>query len=124
MSDVPWIVGTVALVVTGQLLLKIGMIRVGTIDRERIRSPWTLIGDVIREPTVVLGVLVYALSGLLWLYVLSRAELSFAFPFLSLAYAGVTAAATVFLEEHFTGRLWFGLVLVMVGVVAVAFSGS
>ena len=124
MSDVPWILGTVALVVAGQLLLKIGMLRVGAVDRNRLRAPMQLLADVAREPAVVIGIIVYGLSGLLWLYVLSRAELSFAFPFLSLAYAGVTAAATVFLKEHFSARQWFGLVLVIFGVFAVAVSGA
>lgn len=124
MSDLPWILGTVALVVTGQMLLKIGMVRVGAVSRERLRAPFTLFMDVVGEPLVVIGIVVYGLSGLLWLYVLSRAELSFAFPFLSLAYAGVTAAATIFLHEHFSARQWFGLVLVMGGVAAVALSGT
>lgn len=124
MSAVPWILGTVALVVAGQLLLKVGMLRVGAIDRERMRAPLALLAAVVRQPAVVAGIVAYGLSGLLWLYVLSRAELSFAFPFLSLAYAGVTAAATVILKEHFSARQWFGLALVMVGVIAVAASGA
>jgi len=123
-SAVPWILGTVALVVAGQLLLKVGMLRVGAIDRERMRAPLALLAAVVRQPAVVAGIVAYGLSGLLWLYVLSRAELSFAFPFLSLAYAGVTAAATVILKEHFSARQWFGLALVMVGVIAVAASGA
>jgi len=123
MSALPWILGTVGLVVTGQILLKIGMLRIGAIDRHRLRSPVALLAQVARQPAVVMGIVTYGLSGLLWLFVLSRTDLSFAFPFLSLAYAGVTAAATVFLKEHFSIRQWFGLGLVICGVMAVAASG-
>ena len=124
MSAVPWILGSVALVVAGQLLLKMGMLRVGSIDAARMRSPLTLVGAIAREPAVLLGFVIYAASALLWLFVLSRSELSFAFPFLSLAYAGVSAAATVLLKEHFAGRQWLGLALVTLGVIAVAVSGA
>jgi drug/metabolite transporter (DMT)-like permease len=124
MSAIPWILGAVALVVAGQLLLKVGMLRVGAIDSARLRSPVAVVGAVARQPAVVLGFAIYGASALLWLYVLSQSELSFAFPFLSLAYAGVTAAATVLLKEHFTTRQWLGLVLVTAGVIAVAASGA
>ena len=124
MSAVPWILGAVALVVAGQLLLKVGMLRVGSIDAARLRSPISLVGAIAREPAVLLGFVIYAASALLWLFVLSQSELSFAFPFLSLAYAGVSAAATVLLKEWFAPRQWLGLALVTVGVIAVAASGA
>lgn len=124
MSALPGILGAVVLLVIGQMLLKSGMQRVGVIDGERARAPRALVAAIAREPAVVVGFAIYGLSALLWLYVLSRVELSFAFPFLSLAYAGVTAAATVLLKEPFSGRQWAGLALVMVGVIAVALSGS
>jgi drug/metabolite transporter (DMT)-like permease len=124
MSAIPGILVAVALVITGQLLLKSGMQRVGAIDRARLGSPLALVGQVARQPAVVFGFGIYGLSALLWLYVLAQAELSYAFPFLALAYAGVTAAATLVLKERFTARQWLGLALVMLGVAAVAVSGS
>lgn len=122
MSVVPWILGAVALVVAGQMLLKVGMLKVGVVDRQRLRSPVVLFATLVREPAVVAGVVIYAASALLWIYVLSRADLSFAYPFLSLAYVAVTAAATVFLKERFSARQWLGLALVVAGVAAVAAS--
>lgn len=123
MSELPWILAAVACVVVGQILQKAGMRNVGAIGATQLRSPVALVLAVARQPAVVAGFAIYALSALLWLYVLSRAELSFAYPFLSLAYAGVTAAATVLLKEPFTGRQWVGLLLVIAGVIAVAMSG-
>ena len=124
MSAIPGILATVTLVVTGQLLLKSGMQRVGAIDRARLGAPLALIRQIARQPAVVIGFGIYGLSALLWLYVLARAELSYAFPFLALGYAGVTAAATLVLKERFTWRQWLGLLLVVLGVAAVAASGS
>ncbi len=122
MSEIPGILVAVLLVITGQLVLKIGMLRVGAIDRERARTPLALVFEIARQPAVVGGLAIYGVSALLWLYVLSRTELSYAYPFLSLAYAGVTAAATVLLKEPFTRRQWLGLLFVMAGVMSVAAS--
>lgn len=123
MIAVLWILSAVVCVVAGQILLKIGMHRVGAIEREHLKAPVALAMSVARQPAVVAGIALYAVSALLWLYVLSRSALSFAYPFLSLAYAAVTAAATLLLKETFTWRQWAGLMLVIAGVVAVAASG-
>lgn len=124
MSQLPLILGTVSLVVCGQLLLKTGMRRVGVIDGERLRSPLRLVVDVVRTPAVVLGLGIYGASALAWIVVLSRTELSFAYPFLSLAYVIVTIAAMVLLGERFSARQWVGLVAVVAGVLLVALSAG
>ncbi len=124
MSQLPLILGTVALVVCGQLLLKTGMRRVGVIDAARLRTPSALALDVARTPAVVLGLSIYGASALAWIVVLSRTELSFAYPFLSLAYVIVTVAAMVLLGERFSGRQWAGLGAVVAGVLLVALSAG
>jgi drug/metabolite transporter (DMT)-like permease len=124
MSAGPAILVAVVLVITGQLLLKRGMQRVGAIGAEQARAPVALLVRIARESAVVVSFAIYGLSALIWLYVLSRAELSYAFPFLALAYAGVTGAATVVLKERFTPRQWTGLALVVLGVAAVAASAG
>ncbi len=124
MSQLPLILGTVALVVCGQLLLKAGMRRVGVVDAGRLRSPLALVAAVAKTPTVVAGLGIYGASALAWIVVLSRTELSFAYPFLSLAYVIVTVAAMVLLGERFTARQWAGLAAVVAGVLLVALSAG
>ena len=124
MSQLPLILGTVSLVVCGQLLLKAGMRRVGVVDAERLRSPLALIANVARTPAVVGGLTIYGVSALAWIVVLSRTELSFAYPFLSLAYVIVTVAAVRLLGERFSARQWAGLVAVVFGVLLVALSAG
>lgn len=124
MTQLPLILGTVALVVCGQLLLKAGMRRVGVVDAERLRSPLALVAVVAKTPAVVAGLAIYGASALAWIVVLSRTELSFAYPFLSLAYVIVTVAAMVLLGERFSGRQWAGLAAVVAGVLLVALSAG
>ena len=123
MTDVPLILAVVTLVVAGQVLLKIGMNRVGEIGREQLGSPLALIGRLLRTPAVVGGLLLYAVSAAGWVYVLSRVELSYAYPFLALSYAAVTAIAVAVLKEPFTRAQWLGVLCVVLGVTTVAASG-
>lgn len=124
MSQLPLILGTVAFLVCGQLLLKSGMRRVGVVDAERLRSPLTLVASVARTPAVVGGLAIYGASALAWIVVLSRTELSFAYPFLSLAYVIVTVTAVGLLGEHFSARQWIGLLAVVSGVLLVVLSAG
>ncbi len=83
-----------------------------------------LVAAVAKTPTVVAGLGIYGASALAWIVVLSRTELSFAYPFLSLAYVIVTVAAMVLLGERFTARQWAGLAAVVAGVLLVALSAG
>jgi drug/metabolite transporter (DMT)-like permease len=123
MNALPWILATVVSIVAGQLLQKAGMRRVGAITRDRAHAPMKLAAQVLRQPLVVSGLMVYGFSAILWIYVLSLVELSFAFPFLAIAYAGVTGASSLVLGERFTLKQWLGLTCVVWGVALVAASG-
>lgn len=124
MRDILPIVGTVLLVVAGQLLLKLGMTRVGVIDGPRLRRPLALVRDVALQPAVVTGFVLYGLSAAGWIVVLSRFDLSFAYPFLALSYVGVTVAAVLLLRERLSAAQWLGIALVAAGVLLVAVSGG
>jgi drug/metabolite transporter (DMT)-like permease len=123
MSPLPAILLSVAMVVTGQTLLKAGMTRVGVVDGERLRRPVALVLAVASTPAVVGGLALYVASAVSWIYVLSRTELSFAYPFLAVSYVAVTAAAVLGLKERFATKQWFGVALVVAGVLVVALTG-
>lgn len=60
-----------------------------------------------------------AVAVLLWLRVLSRAELGHVYPLLSLTYVFAPGLAAVVLEERVEPLGWVGLVLVCAGVALV-----
>jgi drug/metabolite transporter (DMT)-like permease len=124
MSSLPAILLSVALVVTGQTLLKAGMTRVGVVDIARLRRPVALVTAVASDPGVVVGLALYVASAIAWIYVLSRTDLSFAYPFLAVSYVAVTVVAVLGLKEHFSVTQWLGVSLVVVGVVIVALTGK
>lgn len=81
---------SVVIATAGQLLLKAGMQRVGYVDTSRLARPIHLFFQVAAEPRIVAGMVFFALSAAVWLIVISRAPLSFAYPFAGLTYVLVT----------------------------------
>lgn len=57
---------------------------------------------------------------LLWIVVLSKFELSYAYPMLSLGYVFVALGAWLFLGETISPIQWLGIFTIMVGVMMVA----
>ena len=62
------------------------------------------------------GFIVYGLSAICWLWVLSRAQLSFAYPILSLAFPIVVGLSAVLFSESISPMRWTGVGLIVVGV--------
>ncbi len=62
------------------------------------------------------GFIVYGLSAVCWLWVLSRAQLSFAYPILSLTFPIVVGLSAVLFSEFISPMRWTGVGLIVVGV--------
>jgi multidrug transporter EmrE-like cation transporter len=62
------------------------------------------------------GFIVYGLSAVCWLWVLSRVQLSFAYPILALTFPIVVGLSAIFFSESITVVRWAGVVVIMVGV--------
>lgn len=123
MTDLGLVLVIVCLVVVGQTLLKVGMQRVGVIGMRRLRAPLSLARSVAAQPAVLLGLGLYVVSALGWIAVLSRVDLSYAYPFLGLSYAAVPVVAVMVLHEAFSATKWVAVGLVLLGVVLVASTG-
>jgi drug/metabolite transporter (DMT)-like permease len=122
-SEIALILATVTAVILGQLMLKTGVAVATAPDDVGMDRPVRLLARIVSTPLVVLGLLTYFVSALGWVFILSRVDLSFAYPFLGLSYAGVTAGAVFIMGERFTARQWIGLGAVVLGVVLVAATG-
>ena len=110
---------SVVLAAVAQLTLKNGMDQVaaGTgvlrFDAESVR-------DVVTTPAVWAGLVLFGFSAAVWLAVLSRASLSFAYPFASLTYALILLADRFLLHEQIPPLRWAGVFCIMLGIVLVA----
>ena len=76
--------------------------------------------EIALRPGILGGLACYGLSLLLWIYVLSRAEASFAYPFLGLGFVLVAAASVIVLGEAMTARRLIATGLIVAGVAVLA----
>ena len=113
---------SVFLAVVGQLLLKMGMLRVGKFSF----NISTMVHQYIRillNPFIIAGLIGFFISMLIWLYVLSRMELSFAYPFVALNYVLILLGSYFLFKETITVYKMIGVVVIIVGVYLVARGG-
>jgi multidrug transporter EmrE-like cation transporter len=113
----------ICLTVTGELLLKTGMNRYGELNV----SMSTLVPTAVKlftSPWVV-GGFVFVFSGaLFWLAVLSRWNLSVAYPMLSISYVIGIAASIFILKEKVGPVQLLGVLVIILGVFLVSRSSE
>lgn len=83
-------------------------------------SPFTTVLDVGLRPGVIGGLACYGVSLLLWIYVLSKADASFAYPFLGLGFVIVAVAGAFLLGEPMSLRKIVGTLIIAGGVIVLA----
>jgi multidrug transporter EmrE-like cation transporter len=105
---------SVLLGVFGQLSLKQGMKNIGNFEIKDFLS--ARIFELVAEKFVVIGVVLYAIATLLWLVVLSKAELSFAYPMLAIGYILIAIFGKIFFGENVTFVRFLGILLISIGV--------
>lgn len=103
--------------ISGLLLMKQGLNNTSAhVVRE---SPFLTIGSQL-DLRAVIGIFLYALSFLTWLYLLKRFNLSYIFPIITgLSYLGVLAVSYFLLAERFNTPKLVGAVLILIGVILV-----
>ena len=106
--------------VCGQLSLKTGMNQVGRVDVVALSQPLQLAIGVVSNPFVVVGLGLYAFSAVVWLTVLSRVPLSFAYPIVALSYAFTPLFAWLLLGEQLPSLRWVGIATICAGVFLVS----
>ena len=113
---------SILLAVFGQLLLKIGMLRIGRFSIS-ISNVVQQYARILLNPFVIAGIVGFGLSMLVWLYVLSRLELSIAYPFVALNYVVILLASHFLLKETVTPLKTIGVAVIVIGVYLISRSG-
>jgi drug/metabolite transporter (DMT)-like permease len=110
---------TVTTNAAAQILLKTGMKGLSGLTLAPERVVQTVL-TVVFNPFVFAGLCMFVVSMASHLAVLSKVELSFAYPFLSLAYVIVTAWAFFVFGENVTALRVAGVALICLGTVLIA----
>jgi drug/metabolite transporter (DMT)-like permease len=102
----------------GQLLLKSGMNTVGSVTLS-LNQLFPTLWRMAINPGVFFGLVIYGVGTIFWLAALSRAELSYAYPFASLSYVIMLAASWAMFDEKITLARIIGTVLICIGVLVI-----
>lgn len=119
MQYIPLILLVVSTNALSQILLKQGMTKIGSFDFAG-SSVATIVPAILLNPYVVGGLLVMVMSMGLHLMVLSRVQLSFAYPFLSISYVLVLVAGYYLFGETISTARVGGVALICVGTALIA----
>jgi len=101
-----------------QILLKLGMIKVGRISSFS-EVPLKLL-TALTSPLVLIGLFVFGISALSWLVALSRVKLSIAYPMVSLGYVAVVIFSWFVFKEPLKPISILGCATVIVGVILIS----
>ncbi len=111
----------VALNVCGHVFLKVGMNQVGQVGGQPTAQ---FAQHALTNPFVLLGLAGYVSSVAGYIVVLSRTQLSIAYPILmSSGYALVVLVSFLWLKEPFSPIKWLGIFVILFGVMIIGFKG-
>ncbi len=109
----------VLLNVTGQLSLKYGMSKIGNFSLSLSTLPPVFL-KAATNIHVLLGLLCYGMGFMVWLIVLSKAEVSYAYPLISLGYVLTAILAWVLFGEALNENRLVGILVICLGVFLIA----
>lgn len=119
MNYIPLIMLGVLLNAAAQLLLKNGMLRIGYFT-----FSWNNIGPIgwqlATSPSVLAGLFAYVISVVVWLLVLSRVDVSYAYPLLSVGYIVNAIGGYYLFHEDVSLTRISGIVIIIAGVYLVS----
>jgi len=101
----------------GQVLFKKGMMKFSDIVfTGNIAGIVKMVFTVVFSPIVFCGLVLYALSTLLWLFALSKTQLNYAYPFTALTFILVMLASYFVFSETIPVNRLIGVGIICIGV--------
>ena len=106
-----------------QLMLKAGMSQIGHFEFS-VANAMPIGLKVMANPPIIAGLSMYVMSVGVWLLVLSRVQVSYAYPMLSIGYIVNALAANYLFGEPLTSIRVLGIFVIIAGVYLVAQGGA
>jgi len=104
---------SISLAIMGQLLMKQGMMIFGKFPVTELMNKLI---PMLFQPYVLIGLACFGISSIFWLVILSRIDLSFAYPLVSIGYIAVTLFSYFVFKENVTLVRWIGVITICAGV--------
>jgi len=110
------ILAGVTLAAIGQVSWKMGMNQAGQLTALNFAT----LSTVLLNPYVLLGFVLYGLGTIFWLIALSKKDLSFVYPFISLTYILVLVLSSLVLKENIGINKIIGTIIIITGLIITA----
>ena len=101
---------------TGQIFWKLSM------TGREFSLNYKVIIKVIFSPLFLAGIVLYGLATILWIYLLSKFELSYIYPMIAFAYVFGAFMSVIILKENISLLRLSGILLVVIGVAIIGLS--
>jgi len=121
MNNIVLILLSVSLNAFAQLFIRQGMLKMGNIAL-KMDALWNMTVQAISNVYIWAGMLSYAISIFLWMVVLSKVNVSLAYPFLSIGYILTAIIAYFVFGEPLTWQKIAGILIICVGVIVLTYS--
>lgn len=96
----------------GQILWKVGVKGIGIINSFSIEG----ILQIGCNPYIIAGLICYGLGTIFWLIALSRADLSYVYPFIALTFVIIFIASSLLFHEPISLQKLSGAVIIIIGI--------
>lgn len=124
MISIGILIVSVAFATAGQLTLKAAMESIGRIGSAQVSDAGQTLMRAVKEPLLWSGLVLFGVSALFWLIVLSRVDLSLAYPFVGISYVVIVALARFIFHEQVPTLRWIGVSVIAVGIALIGFSSK
>lgn len=115
MSQLALVLISVFMGSAGQIILKIGANKLGDFNLS-IGTFFQSIWIILKSPTIMIGLVLFGLSFLAWIKVLTKSELSQAYPLVSLSYIIIGLVSPILFNEQLTIQKIMGMGAIVLGV--------
>ena len=108
----------------GGILMKLGAGNIGTLNLGNFHEVVAFFIKSFTNITILSGVVLYFLSALIWLLLLTKLDISYVQPILALTYVVTPILAIILLNESVPTMRWVGIAIIVLGVFVVARTSS
>lgn len=116
MKGIIYIIVCIIINIAGQSSIKYGTRAAGELSLD-FNQLGTFFVTVFKQPFILIGLLLYGIGSFVWICTLSRTDLSFAYPMLSIGYVFILLISWKFFGETIDIYRILGIILITAGMV-------
>jgi multidrug transporter EmrE-like cation transporter len=111
-----YIFATIFFTVYGQLILKWRIIRYGDVPEQSLEK-FVFLGRLLFDPFIISGFGAAFIAALCWMGAMTKFDLSYAYPFVSITFVFVLFLSASFFQEPITMPKIIGMVFIIAGII-------